>query len=106
MMSRELTQIRKFLDIPAPTTADSASKASPPATGPTLPDGLHPPPLAIVTTSDPAATESRIPPPPAPVLPTSEQPQIEESQPSDSQQITAGETTPLPDDPADWAAYL
>ena len=78
-MNRELTQMRTFFAIPAPTATASTSQIPPPPpppgasdTTPTLPDDPSPPPLAIVTTSDPAATESRIPLPPIPVLPTTE----------------------------------
>ena len=106
VMSRELLQLRTFFDILAPTTAASTSQAPPLPTGSTLPND-PPPPLPVTEpTANPSDPETRLPPPPAPVLPTAEWTPIEESQPTDPQQIVAGETPPLPDDPTDWAAFL
>ena len=106
VMSRELLQLRMFFDISAPTTATSISQAPPPPTGSTLLDDPPPPPPVTEPTADPSDPKTRLPLPPAPVLPTAEQTPVAESQPTDPQQIAAGETPSLPDDSADWAAFL
>ena len=110
VMRRELTQMRTFFDIPAPTTAASTSQTPPPPppppaptpTDPSLPIDPPPPPAAVPTAETSTAE--------APVDHTSAQPDMEQTQSEDSlppasQPISVGDTPPLPDDSAEWAAF-